>query len=128
KAVVTYDTLPYVQADEHQLSAVFQNLIANALKYQRQGEVPAIHISVKQELDCWVVSVCDNGVGFAPEYAERIFGLFKRLYKDEFPGTGLGLAICRRIIERFDGKIWASSTGIGQGACFHFSLPRAAQH
>jgi signal transduction histidine kinase len=69
-----------------------------------------------------VVTVRDNGIGFEPRYAERIFGLFKRLHKEEYPGTGLGLAICKRIVERYGGQMWAEGT-LGQGAAFHFSLP-----
>ncbi|HYI94396.1 MAG TPA: ATP-binding protein, partial [Bryobacteraceae bacterium] len=61
--------------------------------------------------------------GFEPRYTERIFGLFKRLHKDEYPGTGLGLAICRRIVERYKGRIWAESIP-GCGSTFYFSLPR----
>jgi light-regulated signal transduction histidine kinase (bacteriophytochrome) len=72
----------------------------------------------------WIISVRDNGIGFEAQYAERIFGLFKRLHKEDYPGTGLGLAICRRIIERHGGLIWAESVS-GEGATFYFSLPRS---
>ena len=71
----------------------------------------------------WTISVRDNGIGFEQKYAERIFGLFKRLYKDEYPGTGLGLAICHRIVERYGGRMWAESA-LGKGATFFFSLPK----
>ena len=66
----------------------------------------------------------DNGIGFEAKYAERIFGLFKRLHKEEYPGTGLGLAICRRIVERYGGRIWAEASP-GQGATFYFELRKA---
>ena len=70
----------------------------------------------------WIVCVRDNVIGFEPRYAERIFGLFKRLHKEEYPGTGLGLAICKRIVERYGGRIWADGSP-GEGAAFYFSLP-----
>ena len=64
----------------------------------------------------------DRGIGFDPQHSERIFGLFKRLHKGNYPGTGLGLAICKRIVERYGGEIWATSPGEGTGAVFSFSL------
>ena len=70
----------------------------------------------------WIIGFTDNGIGFAQTHAERIFGLFKRLYKEEYPGTGLGLAICKRIVERHGGRIWAESEP-GKGATFWLSLP-----
>lgn len=117
--------LPEVMADERQLSLVFQNLLSNAMKYQSAGVHPQIHIWAELDGDTCVVHVSDNGIGFLPAYAERIFGLFKRLHKDEYPGTGLGLAICKRVIERFKGNIWAVSAGEGEGATFSFTLPLA---
>ncbi len=121
-AVVSVDTLPSVCGDEAQLAQVFQNLISNALKYRSATEAPTIQIGCRREGSEWIVSVKDNGIGFAQEYAERVFGLFKRLHKNEYPGTGLGLAICKRIIERGSGRIWANSI-VGEGSTFSFSLP-----
>jgi PAS domain S-box-containing protein len=123
-AAITADSLPVVPGDTAQMSHVFQNLLSNALKYSRKLETPRIHISCGLSGDRCLISVRDNGIGFEPQYAERIFGLFKRLYKSEYPGTGLGLAICRRIVERHGGQIWAESEP-GHGAVFHLSLPRS---
>jgi PAS domain S-box-containing protein len=122
-AVVVAQPLPTVRGDQGQISHVFQNLLSNALKYRRQEAPPEIQISAELDGDKWIVSVRDNGIGFDPQYAERIFGLFKRLHKEEYPGTGLGLAICQRTVERYGGRIWAEGKP-GQGATFHFSLPR----
>ncbi len=123
-ATVTADSLPVVQGDQTQLTQVFQNLLSNSLKYRKAAEPPRIHVSARPEDNAWVVSVRDNGIGFDQQYAERIFGLFKRLHKDSYPGTGLGLAICQRIIERYGGRMWAESE-LGQGATFYCKLPGA---
>jgi light-regulated signal transduction histidine kinase (bacteriophytochrome) len=122
-AVITADRLPKVHGDASQLAHVFQNLLSNALKYSKQGVPPRVHVSARQDGYYWIISIQDNGIGFEPQYAERIFGLFKRLYKEEYPGTGLGLAICKRIVERYGGRIWAEGRPL-EGATFYFSLPR----
>ena len=121
-ATITVQPLPVTRGNTSQMAHVFQNVISNALKYRKPAEVPRIHISVKREKDMAVVSVSDNGIGFEPQHAERIFGIFKRLHKDEYPGTGLGLSICKRIVERYGGQMWATSVE-GQGSTFCFSLP-----
>lgn len=117
--------LPITRGDTRQIAHVFQNLLSNSLKYRRD-EPPVIDISAEQQNDAWVVSVRDNGIGFETRYADRIFGLFKRLHKEEYPGTGLGLAICKRIIERYGGRMWAESTP-GVGSTFFFSLPQGEE-
>lgn len=115
--------LPTVFGNEGQLTQVFQNLLSNALKYRKADVPPKIAVSAERQEDGkWiVVSVSDNGIGFEPQQAERIFGLFKRLHKDAYPGTGLGLAICQRIVERYGGRIWAEGRP-GRGATFYFTL------
>jgi PAS domain S-box-containing protein len=115
--------LPTVYGDANQLGLVFQNLLSNALKYRRAGVRPRIGVDCRLEGDHWLISVEDNGIGFEQKYAERIFGLFKRLFKDEYPGTGLGLAICQRIVERYGGRMWAEGRP-GEGATFYFTLPK----
>jgi light-regulated signal transduction histidine kinase (bacteriophytochrome) len=121
-AVIIAEPLPTVRGETSQMTHVFQNLLSNALKYRKADVSPRIEITTLLENECWTVCVRDNGIGFNPQYAERIFGLFKRLHRDEYPGTGLGLAICRRIVERYGGKIWAEGRS-GEGATFYFSLP-----
>lgn len=126
RAEVTWSDLPVVYGEEAQLTQVFQNLLSNALKYSRPDADPRILISAEQVGDEWEIAVSDNGIGFEPKYAERIFGLFKRLHKEEYPGTGLGLAICQRIVERYDGRIWAEGKP-GKGSVFHLRLRSVAQ-
>jgi PAS domain S-box-containing protein len=122
-ALITSDPLPLVQGDTRQVAHIFQNLISNALKYRKAGLPPEIRISVTGNDKEWIVSFEDNGIGFEPQYAERIFGLFKRLHKDDYPGTGLGLAICQRIVERYGGRIWAEGRP-GEGSTFHVALQK----
>jgi PAS domain S-box-containing protein len=123
-AVVTHDTLPAVNGDLPQLVSLFQNLIGNALKFRREAP-PRIHVSAARNGRHWHLSVRDNGIGIAPQYFERIFGVFQRLHtRREYPGTGIGLAICKKIVERHGGRIWVESAP-GEGATFYFSLPAA---
>jgi PAS domain S-box-containing protein len=126
-AMITHEPLPVVRGDERQLSHVFQNLLSNALKYHTPGRQAKVHISAELQAEEWVVSVRDDGIGFESKHAARIFGLFKRLHRDdEYPGTGLGLAICKRIIERDGGRIWAESEPRA-GATFRFALAAGRQ-
>ena len=122
-ALVTHDPLPLVLADPMQLSQLFQNLIGNAIKYQKTGAVPEVHISAGRNGDPkWTFSVRDNGLGIDPQYFERIFGMFQRLHKrDEFAGTGMGLAICKKIVERHGATISVESQ-LGHGSTFRFAL------
>jgi PAS domain S-box-containing protein len=121
-ALVTHDPLPTVLADEMQLIQLFQNLVANAIKYQKPG-IPQVHVSAGRNVEKkWQFSVRDNGLGIDPQYFERIFGLFQRLHKrEEFAGTGIGLAICKKIVERHGGRISVESQA-GQGSTFCFTL------
>lgn len=122
-ALITADPLPRVQADD-QLLRVFQNLIENAIKY-RSDRPPEVHVSAERSGDEWVFSIRDNGIGFDIQHAERIFGVFHRLHgPGEYEGTGIGLAICRKVVERFGGRMWATSEK-GIGSTFFFSLPAA---
>ena len=110
-----------VAADEMQLSLVFQNLISNSLKYAHPDRPLQLRIYAENDGDFCITYFADNGIGFDPEFGERIFGLFKRLHGRDVPGTGLGLAICRRIVERYGGEIYACGRP-QEGATFVFSL------
>lgn len=123
QALVTNDDLPIVYADEGQLVQLFQNLIGNAIKFRKPGELPRVHVSAQRAEKEWVLGVCDEGIGIDPQYHERIFVIFQRLLsREEYPGTGIGLAICKRIVERHGGRIWVESE-LGKGATFYFTLP-----
>jgi len=121
-ARITHDPLPVVEADPTQLSQLFQNLIANTIKFRREIP-PEIHVSADREDRFWVFSVQDNGIGLDSEFADRIFTIFQRLHtREDYPGTGMGLAICKRIVERHGGSIRVESKP-GLGSTFYFTLP-----
>ena len=114
--------LPRVIGDSIQLSRLFQNLVINSIKY-RGETTPVIEIWGETSGQECVISVKDNGIGIAPEYAEKIFGIFKRLdARSASGGNGMGLAICKKIVSRHGGRIWVESE-LGQGATFRFVLP-----
>jgi PAS domain S-box-containing protein len=121
-AVVDSDMLPTVMADQMQIGQLLQNLIGNAIKYNK-AESPRVHVSAEHEGKDWLISVHDNGIGIDPQYADRIFVVFQRLHsREEYPGTGIGLAICKKIVERHGGHIGMKSH-IGSGSTFYFTLP-----
>lgn len=123
-ATITSDELPSLIVDAPRMAQVFQNLIGNAIKYRKPDEVPRIHISSAKHPHEYLFSVQDNGLGFENEYAEQIFGVFKRLHGREIPGTGIGLAICKKMVESHGGQIRAESA-VGVGSTFYFSVPIA---
>jgi signal transduction histidine kinase len=121
-AHIESDTLPIVEVSESRVAQLFQNLIGNALKFRRPGVSPKVHISVTRAGGYWRFLVADNGIGFDMLYADRIFGVFKRLHAREVDGTGIGLSICKRIVESAGGWIRAESVP-DEGSKFIFTLP-----
>ncbi len=121
-AEVVIGPLPRVTGDEIQLGQLLQNLIGNALKYNRSAR-PRVDVTARRVgRDVWTVAVKDNGIGIAPEYHERIFRIFSRLHtRGEYGGTGIGLAICKRIVDRHGGRMEVESEE-GRGASFAFTL------
>jgi signal transduction histidine kinase len=120
-ATVTSDPLPIVMAEDNMLRQVFETLVGNSIKY-RDEAVLRIHVSAVRTFNRWLFSVRDNGIGIDPKYAEWVFGMFNRLHGDEIPGTGIGLALCKKIVERYGGRIWVESKP-GRGAAFRFTIP-----
>lgn len=124
EAVVSHDPLPVITGDAVLLRQLFQNLLTNALKFHG-AQAPRVHLSARRSANEWLFSVRDNGIGIAPEHAQRIFLIFQRLHTAaEYSGTGIGLAIAKKIVERHGGKIWVESK-LGEGATFYFTIPAA---
>lgn len=122
QAVIKCTELPAIKGDETQLVQLFQNLIANALKFNERKN-PFVDITAEmREQEC-VICVRDNGIGINPEDIDRVFLIFQRLHRGEqYNGSGIGLALCKKIVERHGGKLWAESQP-GVGSSFYFSLP-----
>ena len=123
---IVHGPLPALVADGSQLLQVFQNLIGNAIKF-RGSDPPEIRVTAESVAREWLFSIADNGIGIAPEQAEIIFVIFKRLHTcTEYPGSGIGLAICKKIIEQHGGRIWVES-GPGRGSTFKFTIPASQE-
>jgi light-regulated signal transduction histidine kinase (bacteriophytochrome) len=123
-AKLTVQELPTLNGYETVLRLLFQNLIENAIKYQKKDVVPEIHISSECHEKEWLFSVKDNGIGIDQKHFEKIFIIFQRLHnRAEFEGTGIGLAHCKKIVEMHGGKIWVESTP-GAGSTFLFTISK----
>jgi len=122
-ATVTRDDLPVIYTHGPLLSRVFLNLLDNTLKYKDPQRPPHIHVSCQSHEKEWIISVTDNGIGIAPQFADKIFEVFQRLHREsEYTGTGIGLPACKRIIEYHKGRIWLDTDYKG-GSRFCFALP-----
>ena len=121
QAGVTCGALPTVLGHSRLLVQVFQNLVTNAIKFHGV-DPPKVHISARDQAGEWEFSVKDNGIGIEKKYSERIFLIFQRLHGSECPGTGIGLATCKKIVERYGGRIWMESE-LGKGSTFLFTIP-----
>lgn len=128
---VSVEPLPTLDADAIQMHQLFQNLIANALKFRKPGEAPVVRVKALEtdvRANRAVLCVEDHGIGFESRFDERIFGLFQRLHgRQEYEGNGIGLAVCRRIVERHDGQLTAAGR-LGDGATFRLELPMKQAH
>ena len=121
-AIIEISEMPTLSLYQIEVRELFQNLIMNAIKFQKQGQQPIIQIQCEEIDNVWKFSIIDNGIGIDPIYFERIFDIFQRLHtNDEYEGTGIGLANCKKIVQLHQGEIWLEST-IGKGTSFYFTI------
>jgi signal transduction histidine kinase len=122
EARIEVDDLPHVRGDRGQIAQLFQNLIANAVKFT-DGQQPLVQVTAERQDQHWRIAVRDNGIGISEEHRDRVFNMFERLHTaEEFPGTGIGLAICKRIVENHGGSIVAEPAPDG-GTVMAFTWP-----
>lgn len=127
--IITYSNLPTIEGVYSLITNLFQNLIANSIKFRKPNTTPRINISAWPLNDRgeWQFAIEDNGIGIPKEYQERIFVIFQRLHsRREYEGTGIGLAMCKKIVEFHGGKLWVET--IPDGSRFCFTLPERVQH
>jgi signal transduction histidine kinase len=126
-AQVVVSDLPTVSGDPTLLAQLFQNLIANSIKFRRVDENPVVEISAERSGAEWEFACKDNGIGIAPAYAERVFVIFQRLHpREAYPGTGIGLALCRKIVDFHGGRIWLDTQDSADpGTTIRWTLPAA---
>ena len=123
-AIITVDKLPILTGYATELRLLFQNLINNAIKFQKKEVCPEIKISAGSHQKEWIFNIQDNGIGIQEKFKEKIFIIFKRLHRrDEYEGAGIGLSHCKKIIELHGGRIWVKSTP-GAGSTFIFTIPK----
>jgi PAS domain S-box-containing protein len=123
-ATVECGRLPTIAAQQTPLIQLFQNLIGNGIKYTSEGVKPSIKIDSRELENVWEISISDNGIGMKQEYLNQIFEPFTRLHtREKFEGSGIGLAVCKKIVERFKGKVWAESE-LNKGTVFYLHLPK----
>ncbi len=121
-AKITVQDLPQILINSQEIHHLWQNLLENAIKYHGV-ETPQIEVTATRQEPEWLFAIADNGIGIAAEFQSQIFDVFQRLHPtDVYPGSGMGLAICRKIVQRYGGKIWVESES-GQGSTFYFTLP-----
>jgi two-component system, chemotaxis family, sensor kinase Cph1 len=121
-AKIEFDPLPDAPVVQSLMTQLFQNLVGNAMKFQKPGNRPVVRITATREDKSVHLVVRDNGIGIAPDQLENIFAVFRRLHStEEYEGTGIGLAICRKIVQHHRGEIWAESDS--SGTQIHVRLP-----
>jgi light-regulated signal transduction histidine kinase (bacteriophytochrome) len=124
KPDITLGSLPVINGYATELRLLFQNLIANAIKFRNNDVLPEIAIACENREREWLFSISDNGIGIKEQDKEKVFIIFKRMQNQKnFPGTGIGLAHCKKIVELHKGRIWVDSIP-GAGSTFRFTIPK----
>ncbi len=124
KAEIITQDLPKIMASSTAMIQLFQNLIANAIKFRKKDSVPQISIKVKENTEGYLFSIKDNGIGIKKEYTNRVFNIFERLNtRQDYEGSGIGLATCKKIVENMSGRIWVRSIE-GEGSTFYILFPK----
>ena len=123
-ATIVINELPTIEGSTTEMIQLFQNLIANSIKFRKADVIPEIKITATDEGDNYLISLDDNGIGIKKEFHDRVFAIFERLHsRSEFEGSGIGLATCKKIVAGAGGKIWLDSTE-GVGTTFYFTFPK----
>ncbi len=123
-AEIISDSLPHIHASMTEMSQLFQNIIANAIKFRKPNETPKIIVKATENKTDFTISIEDNGIGIKKEYQEQVFTLFQRLHsRAAYEGSGIGLATCKKIIDNMGGRMWLTSTE-GVGTTFYLSIPK----
>lgn len=123
-AEIISDELPHINASTTEMSQLFQNIIANGIKFRNPDVTPRITIRVEESDTEFIFSIQDNGIGIKKEYQEQVFMLFQRLHsRASYEGSGIGLATCKKIIDNMNGRMWLASTE-GVGTTFYFTIPK----
>lgn len=122
KPEINIAAIPLIKSSRTALTVLLKNIMSNALKYQKKGIHTHLNVKLEKSKSFWTFSVQDNGIGIKPQYLETIFEPFKRLHsQQEFDGSGLGLASCKKIVEKLNGEIWATSE-LNKGTTIHFTI------
>ncbi|GAA3102329.1 sensor histidine kinase [Streptosporangium carneum] len=126
EAEIDVGDLPVIVGDRTRFVMLWQNLIGNSLKFRSPGRRPHVRIEAEERDGEWRLTLTDNGIGIAPNFADKIFVIFQRLHhRDAYEGTGIGLALCKKIVEHHGGRIWLDTAHTG-GARFVVALPASA--
>jgi signal transduction histidine kinase len=121
---VSGSNLPTIRASSTEMIQLFQNLIANAIKFRKEGVVPEITLESHENDKDYTISLSDNGIGIKQAYQEKVFDIFTKLHSaSQYEGSGIGLATCKKIVEELGGRMWLTSTE-GVGTTFYFTLPK----